>query len=175
LAGQTSPIVFNNSCSSWDNLAYQWTGRGVRGYIGTLWNIGTDTAKHSAESFYRMILKDNLELICAVHKVNERIKKDKYKDIYIFWGLPFVKLEKPNKKIPLQVIISEMSRFLIRLLSNHVVKYQKNKDEKSGASENSFNAGEFILKVLSLELKSLDIDKLEKKLAEAKQSKTDDE
>lgn len=174
LAGQTSPIVFNNSCSSWDEIACQWTGRGARGYIGTLWNIGTDTAKHSAESFYRMIFKDNLELICAVHKINERIKNDKYKNIYIFWGLPFIKLEKPNKKIPLQAIISGMSRFLIRLLSNHVVKYQKNKDEKNGIRENSFDAGEFILKVLSLELKSLDIDKLEKKIAEAKQPKIDD-
>jgi hypothetical protein len=171
LAGQTSPIVFNNSCSSWDEIASQWTGRGVRGYIGTLWNIGDDIAKISAESFYRMILKDNMELVCAVHNINKRIKKEKYKNIYIFWGLPFIKLDKPGKKIGLKAITDEMSRFLFKLLSNLVEKYQRHKDSgkrSDGIKDNSFDAGEFILKVLSLELKTLDLDKLEKKLAEVK-------
>lgn len=171
LAGQTSPIIFNNSCSSWDEIASQWTGRGARGYIGTLWNIGDGTAKISAESFYRMILKDNMELVCAVHNINQRIKNDKYKNIYIFWGLPFVKLDRPEKKINQRAIIGEMSKFLFRLLSNLVVKYQKHKDSdkrNDGVKDNSFDAGEFILKVLSTELKTLDLDKLGEKMAEAK-------
>jgi hypothetical protein len=171
LAGQTSPIVFNNSCSSWDEIASQWTGRGARGYVGTLWNIGEDTAKYSAESFYRMILKDNMELVCAVHSMNKRIKNKKYKNIYIFWGLPFIKTDKPEKRINQQAIIGEMSKFLIRLLSNLVVKYQKHKDvdkRNNGVKDNSFNAGEFILKILSTELKTLDLDELGEKIAETK-------
>jgi hypothetical protein len=64
-----------------------------------------------------------------------------------------------------------MSRFLFKLLSNLVEKYQRHKDSgkrSDGIKDNSFDAGEFILKVLSLELKTLDLDKLEKKLAEVK-------
>lgn len=175
LAGQTSPIIFNNSCSSWDEIASQWTGRGARGYIGTLWNIGDDTAKFSAEFFYRMILKNNMELACAVHNINQRIKNKKYKNIYIFWGLPFIKLDKPEKRIKQRAIIGEMSRFLFRLLSNLVVEYQKHKDgdkRNDGVKGNSFDAGEFILKVLSTELKTLDLNKLSEKMAEFKKDKS---
>jgi len=171
LAGQTSPIVFNNSCSSWDEIANSWIGVGVRGYVGTLWNIGDNTAKYSAEFFYRLILKNNAEIVCAVHDINKRIKNEKYKNIYIFWGLPFIKIDKPGKKIDQQSIVSGMSRFLIRLLSNFVVKYQKHQDSGKGSDgikDNSFDAGEFILKVLSLELKTLNLEELEKKLADAK-------
>ncbi len=159
LAGQTSPIIFNNSCHSWDSLAYQWIGRGARGYVGTLWEVGDDVAKYSAENFYRFALNNNAEIVSCVFNLNKRIKKEKYKNIYIYWGLPLVKIEKPAKPIMLKSIISGVSRALMEHLRGLESIY-KDKSTEEEVRENSFDVLKFIFNVLAFDLKVLNLNKL---------------
>ncbi|MEO8852965.1 MAG: hypothetical protein ABI359_04250 [Ginsengibacter sp.] len=44
LASHSSPIVFNNSCWSWYNIAENFLVGGARGYIGTLWAVENEVA-----------------------------------------------------------------------------------------------------------------------------------
>jgi hypothetical protein len=39
LAGQGTPLIINNACSSWHELASRFTFAGARGYIGTLFEV----------------------------------------------------------------------------------------------------------------------------------------
>jgi hypothetical protein len=39
LAGQGTPLILNNACSSWHELASRFTFAGARGYIGTLFEV----------------------------------------------------------------------------------------------------------------------------------------
>ena len=44
LASHSSPIIFNNTCWSWHEVALFFLDCGARGYVGTLWAIGNDAA-----------------------------------------------------------------------------------------------------------------------------------
>ncbi|MFA5360067.1 MAG: hypothetical protein WC349_03890 [Patescibacteria group bacterium] len=141
LAGQTAPFVFNNSCSSWYEIAYSLLGIGARGYIGTLWNIGNKTAKASAELFYNKIFSDDNVLTSFV-QMNREIKSNKYKNIYIYWGLHFIKISRPTKKS-----VEDMVYHLNNLLFSMVEKV-KNSNNIEEVRRNSYRISKFILGVL---------------------------
>lgn len=44
IANKHSPIIFNNACVSWHELASRFFFAGARGYIGTLFQVGTSEA-----------------------------------------------------------------------------------------------------------------------------------
>ena len=52
LASYSSPIVFNNTCWSWSEVAAFFIACGARAYIGTLWEIENDAAVTAARTFY---------------------------------------------------------------------------------------------------------------------------
>lgn len=76
LAAITSPIIFNNSCSSSHELAVSFIGAGARVYIGTLWNVGNQTAVDAATAFYAKLLADGNvldafgEMLGSITKIN---------------------------------------------------------------------------------------------------------
>lgn len=97
LAAFSSPIVFNNSCSSSHELAGLFIGAGARVYIGTLWNVGNQTAVSAATTFYAKLLTDG-NVLDAFRMMLRSITNKKYRHVYIMWGLHFSSLPRPVKK-----------------------------------------------------------------------------
>lgn len=96
LAAMKSPVIFNNTCWSWSDIADSFIGAGATGYIGTLWNINNEIATRSAKVFYENIFQNSI--LSALHKALEISKGTKDENIYIFWGLHFISL-KPSVKL----------------------------------------------------------------------------
>src|SRR5262249_42936405 len=65
---------------------------GARAYVGTLWNIGNLTARKAAKVFYKEV-GANKSLMDGCNTMNASIDNDKYRDIYVFWGLHFSSLK----------------------------------------------------------------------------------
>ncbi len=152
LAAMHSPVIFNNTCWSWSDVADSFLGVGARGYIGTLWNIDNSIATKSAEVFYDNIFENTV--LSSLNKALEIPKITKDENIYIFWGLHFTsiragvsaeasslvvfskimdslemwktKLEKtkiPEHKKTISGIIDWLSRVLARNFKKEVMKY----------------------------------------------------
>lgn len=94
LASYSSPIVFNNTCWSWAEVAGFFLACGARGYIGTLWAVENDAAVIAARTFYENLFRGTV--LSASHKAVKSIDRTPSKDIYIYWGLPFTTLPAPQ-------------------------------------------------------------------------------
>jgi CHAT domain len=90
LASYSSPIIFNNTCWSWSEVAAFFLACGARAYIGTLWNIDNDAAVLAARTFYENLFSGTV--LSAFHKAAKAIDGTSSKGIYIYWGLPFATL-----------------------------------------------------------------------------------
>lgn len=87
LAGYTSPIIFNNACWSWSDIASFFLSSGARGYIGTYWDIANSVAVTGAEAFYETM--NSATTMEAVHRANIAIAASDDADIFMYWGLHF--------------------------------------------------------------------------------------
>jgi len=97
LAAFGRPIIFNNTCSSNYEMAGMFAAAGARCYIGTLWAVGNTTAIQAAGVFYAEVLKHG-NLLAAFASMTKSIRDKQYKDVYIYWGLPFSSMPKPTHK-----------------------------------------------------------------------------
>jgi hypothetical protein len=97
LASHAHPVIFNNSCSSSHELAASFLSTGARCYIGTLWNVGNQTAMNAAITFHRSVLDDG-SVLRAFSSMLRSVSKDLYRNIYIAWGLHFTSLARPATK-----------------------------------------------------------------------------
>ncbi|MEH7125598.1 hypothetical protein V7127_20520 [Bacillus sp. JJ1773] len=102
VASNTTPIIFNNTCTSWKEFSTQIIAAGCRGYIGTLWNIGNDEAFKAAKFFYTNVF--NKTIASNVNNMLRIIENENYKDIYIFCGLHFSTISRPKVKSKDKVI-----------------------------------------------------------------------
>jgi len=102
LASNGSPLIFNNTCASWSEIAGGFIAAGCRGYIGTLWNIDNTIAAVSARVFYQTLFEGNV--IAAFYKMIKSTNSPVDKDIYIFWGLHFCSIKKPKVAGSLKVL-----------------------------------------------------------------------
>ena len=133
LASQTSPFVYNNSCCSWFDLGTSFVGIGAKGYMGTLWNIGDSTAIECARVFYESAL-DGASLMECCRLLNTSITDGKYKNIYILWGLPWLKIEPAH--IPYAIVFNRMLKRLKWMRSSYESKASdpsKGEDVRSNA------------------------------------------
>jgi hypothetical protein len=87
LACHTSPVVFNNTCWSAADIGDFFINSGARGYIGTLWAVGNETATLAAEAFYRSA--STTTLMEATHAANSVIQSIGDRDIYVYFGAHF--------------------------------------------------------------------------------------
>ena len=87
LASHSSPLVFNNTCSSWSDVADFFLSGGASGYIGTLWDVGNDVALSGAQAFYENVMGSTV--IEALHQALDGIRHTADKNVYMFWGLHF--------------------------------------------------------------------------------------
>jgi len=90
LASYSSPLIFNNSCWSWYEVAAGFLASGARGYVGTLWAIDNRAAVIAAKTFYENLFSGSV--LSAFHKATRAIQATASKNIYIFWGLHFSRL-----------------------------------------------------------------------------------
>lgn len=103
LASHSSPLVFNNACWSWSEVATFFLANGARGYIGTLWDIGNAEAVLGANTFYSHLFDKGV--LAAFFEATKAIKGTESEDIYVYWGLHFstlgagVSLEKSRDKV----------------------------------------------------------------------------
>jgi hypothetical protein len=97
LAAFGRPLIFNNTCSSNHQMAETFIPAGARAYIGTLWAVGNTCATQAARTFYAELLKHG-SMLRAFTATNRAIKEKQYRDVYIFWGLHFSTLPKPDRK-----------------------------------------------------------------------------
>jgi hypothetical protein len=97
IASHGCPVIFNNTCSSWYEIATCFIQAGARAYIGTIWNVGTTTAKNAAKRFYEELFVSG-NLLLAFHKMLASITNKKYREIYLLWGLHFSTLRIPTEK-----------------------------------------------------------------------------
>ena len=93
VASHSSPLIFNNTCSSWDEISLFFISGGSRGYIGTLWSISNSAAKQGAERFYKTLL--GRPVLYSVFDMMTAIRETSDADIYVYWGLHFSTLKKP--------------------------------------------------------------------------------
>jgi hypothetical protein len=112
LAAHSSPIVFNNSCSSSHELAESFIAAGARVYIGTLWNVGNRVAVDAAESFYPALLAQG-NVLHAFGEMLSSITDDRYRHIYIMWGLHFSILRRPIKKSDDRIVQRLMASYFL--------------------------------------------------------------
>jgi hypothetical protein len=91
------PLVFNNTCSSSHELAPIFVSAGARAYIGTLWEVGNDTATRAAKAFYTKALKDG-NILSAFYDMVKQRTRTKDTDVYILWGLHFSSVQRPQQK-----------------------------------------------------------------------------
>jgi len=127
LASHNSPVIFNNTCVSWYEIASFFIYGGCRGYIGTLWNIKNYTAKNAAIKFYENFLNETV--LQSFFKMLKQIEYLEDSDIYIYWGLPFTKirpLQKFGKEKMLEELLSSSFRWFSKIKSTKSPEVKKN-------------------------------------------------
>ena len=103
LAAFAHPIIFNNSCSSSHELAAGFLAGGARCYIATLWNVGDATAMKAAIAFYDSVLAQG-NVLTAFSTMLRSIKNDRYRNIYVLWGLHFSSFARPSTKSDADIV-----------------------------------------------------------------------
>lgn len=127
LASHSFPIIFNNTCVSWKEIATQMIAAGCRGYIGTLWGIKNKTALESARIFYKTFFDQNL--IDVLFNMNESISEPADKNIYVFWGLHFESLAEPSyltKQKVLKELVRSFFAWLEHIRNTSISEVRKN-------------------------------------------------
>ncbi|MFC7524153.1 hypothetical protein ACFQRK_09380 [Parapedobacter sp. GCM10030251] len=118
------PLVFNNTCWSWREVASAFLASGCRGYIGTLTSINTDIATAFAMAFYDEVFNNNL--ILAFHKAGKHQFAEEPSP-YIFWGLHFSTIKNYR---PVSYNARNIRSFLYRLRATLTEKLIRNEGSR---------------------------------------------
>jgi len=106
------PLVFNNTCSSSHELAPIFVDAGARAYIGTLWEVGNATATQAAKAFYSKALQDG-NILSAFYEMVKQPTRKKDINVYIYWGLHFSTLRRPEQRSDEGIFGALMHSFLM--------------------------------------------------------------
>lgn len=153
VASHGSPVIFNNTCSSWYEISLFFLSVGCRGYIGTLWSINNAIAKQAAERFYRILFGGSIAQ--AYFEMINSIRETSNADIYIFWGLHFSTMKKPSGNGKVKV-----ARELLRAALDWCEKIVTTRVQE--VKENSADILKFIISELKGNLGQADIAKIER-------------
>jgi len=108
------PLVFNNTCSSSHELSPIFVSAGARGYLGTLWEVGNDTAVNAAKTFYSKAMKCQ-NILSAFHEMTKLQTRKKDAHVYIMWGLHFSTIRKPLERSDDAILGALLHSFLMWL------------------------------------------------------------
>ncbi|HVS73832.1 MAG TPA: hypothetical protein VHE23_00285 [Candidatus Acidoferrales bacterium] len=154
LASYSSPLVFNNTCWSWYEVASFFLACGARGYIGTLWAIDNQAAVVAAQTFYENLFFESV--LAAFHKAVKAIDPTVSKDIYVYWGLHFSTLSPGRSREESQ---GEVCKELVRAVEAWVRNIESTKN--SEVKKNSVKVLKSILRELVTSFGSDSIRRLE--------------
>jgi hypothetical protein len=125
LASYSSPIVFNNTCWSWSEVAAFFIACGTRAYIGTLWAIENDAAVAAAQTFYEHLFSGTV--LSAFYKAAKATERTRSQGIYVYWGLHFTSI--PAAQSPQQGV-NKVRRELADAVERWVRKIESTKIEE---------------------------------------------
>jgi hypothetical protein len=117
LASNSSPVIFNNTCSSWHEIAVSFIDAGARAYFGTLWKVDNSVAREAARTFYEQVLETG-SLLGSFYEMTRAIQNSKYRNIYLFWGLHFSTVKSPKNK-PDQEVFNALLATLVELRAGY--------------------------------------------------------
>lgn len=121
----TSPLIFNNTCSSALRISESFISEGARGYLGTLWDVNTDHATEFSEDFYMNLFTGTVS--DAIHSARQKLVGTESEAIYIYWGLHFTQLRSTNNKFQnKKVLFYELVKIMKQLLED----YEKASEDK---------------------------------------------
>lgn len=133
LAG--SPVVFNNSCSSWTELGQAFLQAGARAYVGTLWEVTHEAANGVATGLLQHMLTapdEGIARALAVAVGGEAAAATIDHGSYIYVGLPqaSARMEPPlNRFERLETAALALHRlydFLHRLIDDGRIRIARN-------------------------------------------------
>lgn len=153
VAGQHSPVVFNNSCWSWSEISTFFISGGARSYIGTLWEIRDSIATEAAIKFYEDILEKEKTIAESVWEINKNISITQagQENIFLVWTLPFTKMKKVDEED-----LDNCIKDILNRLSNLILKATAKDDSET--KRNSESIIKFILWAVYKEFKFNIID-----------------
>jgi len=154
LASHSSPVIFNNTCSSWADVASFFLSAGARGYIGTLWDVSDSAAVAAAKAFYKKAFGSTL--MRAVHKANKRIAHTQDRNIYVFWGLHFstlrpgVSYERGAESV-FRELVGSLFRWIGQIRDSKSAEVRKNAIEVVGRLRDDIRTSYDVANIESLE------------------------
>lgn len=157
LASHSSPIVFNNACWSWSEVATFFLANGARGYIGTLWDIRNVDAVIGANTFYSNLFDNTV--LHAFFEATKALKGTPSENIYIYWGLHFTTL---GRGTSYEESRSKVFRELIRSFFSWVEKVRTTKS--ATIKKNSVEVVKRIHTEILNNFKPSDLEKLGKEI-----------
>jgi hypothetical protein len=157
LASHSSPLVFNNACWSWSEVAHFFLAGGARGYIGTLWAIENNHAVLGANAFYGNLF--NGTILEAFFEAIKSIKDTRSKDIYIYWGLHFTTLTPANNRADSR---AKVFRELVRSFFSWLQKVKTTKSTE--VKKNSIDVLRQVHTELVTQYEISDYEKLDKEV-----------
>ncbi|WP_212001052.1 hypothetical protein [Chitinophaga sp. HK235] len=129
LANGEHPVIFNNSCFSWGEIALGFLNSGCRGYIGSLWNVGNSVAAAFANKFYENCF--SMPVMNAIHLANPECDGTNSENTYIYWGLHFTSLKTAVSKIESKRNVCKSLFFNYRLWQSKSLSLQDRKIKES--------------------------------------------
>ena len=128
VVGETRyPIVFNNACSSWIEMAGRFVFAGASVYIGTTKDINTTMASNCGIKFIEFALKQK-SMLFSLYRAQKTFVRELGYSPYLYWGHPDISLRptyldaQKTKRQRIQVVISGLSRLLLSCKDEHKKK-----------------------------------------------------
>src|SRR5947207_9982887 len=105
VGGYHMPIVFNNTCSSWRELAMQYGCSGAAVYIGTSVPVLDSVAQNVATKFAASVAGGRGAAPSLYQSQRKFIEDNGYAP-YLMHGYAFTKIQPPPFGMPLEVIVA---------------------------------------------------------------------
>jgi len=121
------PIIFNNACSSWIEMANRFLFAGASVYIGTTKDINTTMAFDCGIKFIEFALKQK-SMLFSLFRAQKTFVMELGYSPYLYWGHPDISLRptyldaQKIKKQRIQDVISGLSKMLFECKDDHKKK-----------------------------------------------------
>ena len=121
------PIIFNNACSSWIEMANRFLFAGASVYIGTTKDINTTMASNCGIKFVDFALKQK-SMLFSLFRAQKTFTGDLGYSPYLYWGHPDISLRPTYldtqriKRQRILGVISGLSRLLLSSKDKHKKK-----------------------------------------------------
>jgi len=139
IADSNIPIIFNNACCSWLDLAGRFIFAGSRVYIGTVFDVIGMEAREIAKSLFERHI--NRPLVFALWRAQNDVYPDLKRRPYIMCGPHFSKMRMPKTNAKNYILKK------LPIIIQNWLDVAKNSD-REGERKSSHEAAKFLTKIL---------------------------